>query len=113
MVVNGVTGSVATSPSQTPSGGCAGLSVMTDRELRDDVRRLRSAGATPKTIARTLGLAPGVVAPLVRRVAAETPRTPLEEGELAGCWISPGWSRELIVARREGWDDGSLASGRA
>jgi hypothetical protein len=81
---------------------------MTDRELLDDVRRLRSAGATPKAIARTLGLAPAVVAPLVRRVATETPPTPPEHGDLVGCWISPAWSRDLIVALREGWDDVDL-----
>lgn len=83
---------------------------MTDRELLDEVRRLRAAGATPKAIARTLGVRPAAVAPLVRRVAAETPAAPLEQGELAGCWISPGWSRELIVTRREGWDDVDLGA---
>ena len=82
--------------------------MMTDRELLADVRRLRSAGATPKAIARTLGLAPAVVAPLVRRVAAETPKTPPEQGKLVGCWISPAWSRDLIITPREGWDDVDL-----
>ena len=78
---------------------------MTDRELLDEVRRLRGAGATPKAIARMLGVRPAVVAPLVRRVAAEAPAPPPEQRELAGCWISPAWSRDLLVTRREGWDD--------
>ncbi len=78
---------------------------MTDRELLDEVRRLRAAGVAPKAIARTLGVRPAAVAPLVRRVAAETHAPPLDQGELAGCWISPGWSRDLLVNQRDGWDD--------
>jgi hypothetical protein len=81
---------------------------VTDRELLDEVRRLRAAGATPKAIARTLGVRPAVVAPLVRRVAAESPAPPLEQGELVGCWISPAWSRDLLFTPREGWDDVDL-----
>lgn len=91
-----------------PSGGRAAISVVTDRELLDEVRRLRAAGATPKAIARTLGVRPAVVAPLVRRIAAEAPAQPFEQGELAGCWISPGWSRDLLVNGRDGWDDADL-----
>ena len=34
---------------------------------------MRAAGASPKEIARALGVRPAVVAPLVRRVAAEGP----------------------------------------
>jgi hypothetical protein len=41
-------------------------------------------------------------------VAAEAPPTPLEDAALAGCWISPAWSRELLVERRDGWDDVDL-----
>ena len=66
---------------------------------------MRTAGASPKGIARALGVRPSVIAPLVRRLAAETPAQPPEQGELVGCWISPAWSRELLVRRREGWDD--------
>jgi hypothetical protein len=78
---------------------------MTDRELLDEVRRLRAEGAPPKVIARALGVRPAVIAPLVRQVAAERPEIPIERGALVACWISPGWSRELIVERRDGWDD--------
>ena len=53
-----------------------------------------------------LGVRPARVEPLVRHVAAEAP-VPTHD-ELVGCWISPGWSRELLVRRREGWDDVDL-----
>jgi len=81
---------------------------MIDAQLLDDVRRLRAAGATPKEIARELGVRPAVVAPLVRHVAAERDRGRTGEADLFGCWVSPGWSRELLVASREGWDDVDL-----
>jgi hypothetical protein len=84
---------------------------MNDAQLLDDVRRLRAAGAAPKEIARALGLRPAVVAPLVRHIAAEQGRGRAGEAELAGCWVSPGWSRELLVMSREGWDDVDLGDG--
>ncbi len=80
---------------------------MTDRDLLDNVRRLRSEGWSPKAIARALGVRPAEIAPLVRQTAAEA-ATPAEIHELAGCWISPAWSRDLLVERREGWDDVDL-----
>lgn len=83
---------------------------MTDRELLDEVRRRRAAGASPKAIARSLGLRPAVIAPLVRQVAAEAPTAPPAKAELAGCWISPGWSSELLVRPRDGWDDVDLGA---
>jgi hypothetical protein len=76
---------------------------VTDQELLDQVRRRRAAGASPKDIARSLGVRPAQVEPLVRRLAAEAP-APAQD-ELVGGWISPGWSRDLLVASREGWDD--------
>jgi hypothetical protein len=90
------------------AGRGAVLLDMTDRELLEEVRRLRSDGASPRAIARMLGVRPAVVASLVRRVAAERPVVPFGSGELAGCWVSPGWSRELLVVRRDGWDDVDL-----
>jgi hypothetical protein len=66
---------------------------------------MRKAGTSPKGIARALGVRPAVVAPLVRRLAAEAPELPPEQGEVVGCWVSPGWSRELLVERGDGWDD--------
>jgi hypothetical protein len=81
---------------------------MTDRELLDEVRRMRADGAPPKAIARALGVRPAMIAPLVRQIAGEAPELPIDRSELVGCWISPGWSRELIVERRDGWDDVDL-----
>jgi hypothetical protein len=81
-----------------------------DRELLEEVRRLRAGGASPREIARILGARPAVIAPLVRRVAAERTPAPGEAGELAGCWVSPAWSRELLVVSREGWDDVDLGA---
>ena len=68
---------------------------------------MRAHGAPPKAIARALGVRPAVIAPLVRQVAAESPTPPAGAAELAGCWISPNWSRELLVLvqRRDGWED--------
>ena len=66
---------------------------------------MRADGTPPKAIARALGVRPAVIAPLVRRLAAESPTPPAADAELAGCWISPNWSRELLVQRRHGWED--------
>jgi hypothetical protein len=93
------------------SGGRAAIPDVTDREFLDEVRRLRAAGSSPKGIARALGVRPAVIAPLVRRVAAETPQPPPEQGDVVGCWVSPAWSRELLVQRRDGWDDIDLGPG--
>jgi hypothetical protein len=82
---------------------------MLDDQFLDDVRALRARGMSPKAIARTLGLRPAAVAPLVRRVAQEASATPPAPGRVVGCWVSPGWSRELIVERREAWEDIDLA----
>jgi hypothetical protein len=79
---------------------------MAEHELLNEVRRMRAAGASPRDIARSLGVRPSVVAPLVRQAAAERPAT--SEAEVVGCWVSPGWSSELLVAPREGWDDVDL-----
>jgi hypothetical protein len=82
---------------------------MSDTRLREEVRRLRAAGRSPKEIARTLGVRPAAIAPLVREMAVESAAH--DQGELAGCWISPAWSRDLLVPRREGWDDTDLGPG--
>jgi hypothetical protein len=81
---------------------------MLDDQLLDDVRALRARGMSPKAIARTLGLRPAAVAPLVRRVAQEASEVAPARGRVVGCWVSPGWSSRLIVARREGWEDTDL-----
>jgi hypothetical protein len=81
---------------------------MTEQELLDEVRRLRSQGVPPKGIARALNVRPAVIAPLVRQVAAEAGPRPIERAEVAGCWISPGWSAGLAVEWRDGWADVDL-----
>jgi hypothetical protein len=69
---------------------------------------MRAAGAPPKAIARALGVRPAVIAPLVRQAAAEAPTTPTEQAALVGSWITPAWSRELLVQWRDGWHDVDL-----
>jgi hypothetical protein len=75
--------------------------VLTDT-AEAEVRRLRTVGVTPKRIARQLGLPPHVVARLVADLAAQRPGS----DELVGCWVSPGWSRELVVPSYCQWPDG-------
>src|SRR3954454_4057044 len=81
---------------------------MTQRDLLDEVCRMRAMGASPRVIARTLGVRPAVVTPLLHHIAAETAEVPIEEAELVGCWVSPSWSRELLVQHRDGWSDVDL-----
>lgn len=81
---------------------------MADKELLDEVRRLRAGGMTPKGIAQALGVPRTLITPLVRQVAAEASALHAELGDVVGCWVSPGWSSELKVIRREGWDDVDL-----
>jgi hypothetical protein len=81
---------------------------VTDQELRNEVRRLRAAGLSPNEIARALGVRRAVITPIVRQLAAEKPQLPPEQAELVGCWISPAWSRDLLVQHRDGWDDVDL-----
>jgi hypothetical protein len=78
---------------------------MTDAEMFEAVRRLRAAGTPPKAIARALGVRPAVVAPLIRRVAAEVSTVLPGDAPVAGCWVSPGWSRGLTFAPRSDWQD--------
>jgi hypothetical protein len=73
-------------------------------ELKDRVRELRAEGRSPKEIARTLGVSPSVVAPLVRAVAAEAGAA-AGEPEVAGCWVNVGWSHGLTVDPSHGWID--------
>jgi hypothetical protein len=81
---------------------------MGDDQLLDHVRDLRARGLSPKEIARTLGVRPAAIAPLVRRVAQEASAAPAAPAPIVGCWVSPSWSSGLIVERREGWDDVDL-----
>jgi hypothetical protein len=78
---------------------------MRDDQLLEEVKALRARGMSPKAIARTLGLRPAAVAPLVRRAAQEASAVPPAPGRIVGCWVSPGWSRGLTVEHHEGWED--------
>jgi hypothetical protein len=78
---------------------------MSDEELEQAVRRLRTEGYAPKEIARTLGVRPAVVAPMVRMIAAERAVVGMEP-ELAECWVSPGWRAGLTVAGHPEWPSG-------
>src|SRR5262245_17834628 len=70
--------------------------------VETQVRRLREAGLTPKLIARKLGVPVSTVGKLVAAIAAQRPPS----DEMVGCWVSPGWSRELVVASDRQWPDG-------
>lgn len=77
---------------------------MTEAQLLDRVRDLREKGRSPKEIARALGLSPATVVPLVRRLAQERPAPPVHAAPaLAGCWVSPAWSRGLTVEGHPDW----------
>ncbi|TDD08842.1 helix-turn-helix domain-containing protein [Nonomuraea deserti] len=77
--------------------------------MKDRVRELRLQGRSPKEIARALKVAPSVVAPLVRAIAAET--APTGDPEVVGCWINTGWSDGLDVDPARGWVDEAPGSG--
>ena len=70
----------------------------------ESVRALRAGGYSPKQIARALHLRPAVVAPLVRKLAAEEAAA-APEPALFGCWVSPGWSRNLTTNGHRDWPD--------
>lgn len=81
---------------------------VTNAQMLEEVRRLRAAGCSPQEIARALGVRPAVIRPLVRALAADEPPASVAQAPVQGCWVSPGWSSELQVDRREGWDDVDL-----
>jgi hypothetical protein len=83
---------------------------MTDGELVQRVRDLRSRGRSPKQIAHALNVSPARVAPLVRAVARD-PAASAPQPALTGCWVSPGWSVGLTVDERRGWPDRPAAGG--
>lgn len=66
--------------------------------------QLRGEGKSPKQIARALGVAPSIVAPLVRAAAAQA-RASAGPPPVVGCWVSAGWSRGIAVDPSRGWVD--------
>jgi hypothetical protein len=74
-----------------------------DREaLLASVRELRANGATPKGVAKALGLKRAEADALIREVATEA--APAERA-LIGCWISPGWSQGLSWPDGKDWSE--------
>jgi hypothetical protein len=69
--------------------------------IETQVRLLREAGLTPKLIARKLGVPQSTVGKVVAAMAAQ--RSPSDE--VVGCWVSPGWSRQLVVAPDREWPE--------
>ncbi|WP_109746654.1 hypothetical protein [Salinispora mooreana] len=70
-------------------------------ELKARAQALRSAGKTPKQIARDLGVTRAVATRLVRGVEVVRPgRAHPSELPLVGCWISRQWSNGLGIADR-------------
>ena len=80
---------------------------VTQAEMLDVVRRLRSEGYSPKDIARAIRVPVATVAPLVRKVAEESS----VDSSLVGCWVSPGWSEELDVKGHSSWPREGRADG--
>lgn len=85
---------------------------MTEAELLDRVRQLRGQGRSPKEIARSLGIRPAAVSPLVRRLAVES-APEAHEAALVGCWVNQGWSEDLGVTGHPEWPRGAPSEGRA
>jgi hypothetical protein len=79
-------------------------------ETIERVRELRARGCAPKVIARKLGLPLAEVVPLVRALAAAAESAPAEP-ELLDCWVSRGWSDDLIVPPRPDWPDAEAPAG--
>jgi hypothetical protein len=77
---------------------------MNDEELQSRVQELRGQGASPKQIAKALGLRPAEVAPLVRR-AAELQQSKAAPADRAvvGCWVNVGWSAGLGLGDVPEW----------
>jgi transcriptional regulator with XRE-family HTH domain len=85
---------------------------MDSQDLMGRVRTLRARGYSPKQIARALGVSPATVTPLVRTIAAADQASAAQR-QLAGCWVSPGWSQGLTVDGHPEWPDDDAADAGA
>ncbi|EID77839.1 MULTISPECIES: hypothetical protein [Rhodococcus] len=85
---------------------------MDDAELVEQVRRRWEHGVPPKVIARALGMRPSVVAPLVRRIAAEADAS-RGLGRVLGCWVNCGWSVWLGLEGHPEWPELDAPAGEA
>lgn len=70
-------------------------------DLLAHVRSLRAGGATPKAIAKTLGITRAEADALVRRIAQASATEPA----LVGCWVNAGWSQGLSWSDHPEWHD--------
>jgi hypothetical protein len=78
-------------------------------EVVDRVRELRARDASPKVIARAVGLPPSQVTPTLRALA-EADDAGAAPRRVVGCWVNPGWSNGLSVEPDRGWlDDADVA----
>jgi hypothetical protein len=85
---------------------------MDDVELVEQVRRRWEHGVPPKVIARALGVRPSVVAPVVRRIAAEAEAS-RGLGRVLGCWVNCGWSVGLGLEGHPEWAELDVPAGEA
>jgi hypothetical protein len=75
--------------------------VMEPDDVLARARSLRARGATPKAIAKTLGITRAEADALVRRIA----QAPATEPALVGCWVNAGWSQGLSWSDRPEWHE--------
>jgi hypothetical protein len=80
-----------------------------DEVLLQQVRQLRTKGASPKEIARALRVSPAKVAPLVRLIAAQNAEVQ-RSSDIVECWVSPGWTEGLAFEPHPDWPVGPSAS---
>jgi hypothetical protein len=73
-------------------------------KLVDQVRWVGSRVSRRRWIARALGVRPTVVAPLVRRIAAEAEAS-RGLGRVQGCWVNCGWNVGLGLESHPEWAD--------
>jgi len=83
---------------------------MTETELLDAVRRMRTEGRSPNEIARSLRVPRATISSLVRCIAKES-SADCRAGDLVGCWVSQGWSEALDVDGHPSWPRGHRAEG--
>lgn len=64
------------------------------------VRALREGGATPKAIAKALGIKRSEADLMIRKIASEAAPA---EAAIVGCWVSDGWSEGLSWEGHPEW----------
>lgn len=84
-----------------------------ERQIADQVARLRAEGHTPKDIARRLGLRPAEVSALIRTQAAMAAgASEAVLPRVRWCWINTGWSAHLgLSGEAVAWGAADSGSG--